>query len=63
MKRKVKSLRWESSIPNQMEFIDNCEARGSYDGENGVAIRLADLQELRRRVRFMLNELTGLILS
>lgn len=44
------SMRSESSVENQIEWIEYCESRGSYDGENGVAIRKADLDELERRV-------------
>jgi hypothetical protein len=44
------SIAYESSVENQRKFIEDCETKGSYDGENGQAIRLADLEELRRRV-------------
>lgn len=44
------SMRSESSVENQKEWIEYCESRGSYDGENGAAIRKADLDEFERRM-------------
>ena len=35
-------------IKDQQKWIECCEGQGSYSGKNGVAIRRADMDELKR---------------
>lgn len=53
-------MKYESSVENQLEFIENCETKGSYDVPNGEAIRKADLDELNRRIALQTIKVSNL---